>query len=107
MIDAPRVVPPGRPGGYGGIVRMRFILPFILIALMLPYALGEDEPNGEWLIPPDPTMGVPAAAAGGGHDGDAAAAPAVTAIAASHRNVTTQPATQPAAAAAALRRTAS
>ncbi len=37
---------------------MRLIIPIILIALMLPYATGEDEPTGEWLVPPDPTMGV-------------------------------------------------
>ena len=49
---------------------MRLIIPIILIALMLPYATGEDEPSGEWLIAPDPTMGVATSAASRGGDGD-------------------------------------
>ena len=60
---------------------MRLIIPIILIALMLPYAAGEDEPTGEWLIPPDPTMGAVATANAAG----ATCQPA------------TRPATQPAA----------
>ena len=67
---------------------MRLIIPIVLIALMLPYATGEDEPNGEWLIPPDPTMGVVSVnAAGAPREGAPADRP------------TTQPATQPATAA--------
>jgi hypothetical protein len=52
---------------------MRLIIPIILIAMMLPYALGEDEPTGEWLIPPDPTMGVRLASAAGAPGADAVA----------------------------------
>jgi len=49
---------------------MRLIIPIILIALMLPYATGEDEPTGDWLIPPDPTMGVATSANGAASIGD-------------------------------------
>ena len=42
---------------------MRIIIPLILIALLLPYATSSDQPSDEWLIPPDPKMGVVLAAA--------------------------------------------
>jgi hypothetical protein len=58
---------------------MRLIIPFILIALMLPYAATDDTPSGEWRIQPDPAM--VAAASRGGDDTPRA---------------TTQPATWPA-----------
>ena len=71
---------------------MRLIIPIILIALMLPYATGEDAPTGDWLIPPDPTMGVVI---------NAAVINAAGAVCANDddvddvRRASTQPATQP------------
>ena len=35
---------------------MRLIVPIILIALLLPYAVGEDRPSGEWLVQPNPDI---------------------------------------------------
>jgi hypothetical protein len=71
---------------------MRLIIPLILIALMLPYATGEDQPTDEWLIPPDPAMGVSVAAGAGSSDAGAS------------RRATTQPTTRPAATASCARR---
>jgi hypothetical protein len=72
---------------------MRLIIPLILIALMLPYATGEDEPTGEWLIPPDRPTGVVAnSSAGAPDDPDDPDDPD-----APDSHPTTRPATQPAA----------
>ena len=69
---------------------MRLIVPLILIALMLPYATSDDdEPNGDWLIPPDPAIADVV---------NAAVHPSLDHI------PTTHPATQPAIAAAATAR---
>ena len=72
---------------------MRLIIPLILIALLLPYATSDDDPSGEWLIPPNPNMGVVLAAA------DAADSPVNRQHASAMR-----PATQPACHARARRR---
>ena len=76
---------------------MRLIIPIILIALMLPYATGEDEPSGEWLIAPDPTMGVATSAASrGGDGGDGDDSDDSDDANACVRRASTQPTTQPA-----------
>jgi hypothetical protein len=72
---------------------MRLIIPIILIALLLPYAISEDEPTGEWLVPPNPAMGVAVVPAG---------VPAVEDDAGAAR----PPATQPVAMASVARRRA-
>ena len=47
---------------------MRIIIPLILIALLLPFATSSDQPTREWLIPPDPRMGVVLAGAANAAD---------------------------------------
>jgi hypothetical protein len=74
--DAARLLGTVRARNPRGACAMRFIVPLILIALMLPYATGDDSPSGEWLIQPDPQMAIDAAAA------DAAEAAALRACAA-------------------------
>jgi len=86
---------------------MRLIIPIILIALLLPYATGEDSPTGEWLIPPDATTGVSVVAsnAAGAPDApdasDTPYAPAMREPDAAGRTATTQPTMQPLAVASA------